>query len=93
MANNLFISYDLINPGQNYDKVIEAIKKLGLCAKIHQSLWYVSSTYSLKDAAEHVWQSMDQNDKLLVVNSSTNDAYWYNLSANISEHIQQNWRR
>ena len=29
MANNLFISYDLNSPGQDYSKVIEAIKGLG----------------------------------------------------------------
>lgn len=27
--NNVFISYDLKNPGQNYDRVITAIKGLG----------------------------------------------------------------
>lgn len=81
-----------MNPGQNYDTVIDAIKLLGAWAKIHQSFWYVSSNFSAKDAAEQVWRTMDSNDKLLVVNSSTNDAYWYNLPGNVSEHIQQHWR-
>ena len=42
--NNLFISYDLKNPGQNYDRVITAIKGLGSWAKVQYSLWFVSST-------------------------------------------------
>jgi hypothetical protein len=29
MANNLVVSYDLNNPGQNYEKVIAAVKDLG----------------------------------------------------------------
>lgn len=44
--NNLFISYDLKNPGQNYDRVITAIKGLGSWAKVQYSLWFVSSTYT-----------------------------------------------
>jgi len=41
--NNLFVSYDLKDPGQNYDRVITAIKGLGSWAKVQYSLWYVSS--------------------------------------------------
>lgn len=91
MSNNLFISYDLMNPGQNYDKVIEAIKSLGSWAKVHQSFWYVNSQYSSRQAAEHVWKFMDRNDKLLVADTSNNDAYWYNLDNIVSEHIQKQW--
>lgn len=91
MLNNLFISYDLMSPGQNYDKIIEAIKYLGSWAKIHQSYWYVKSSYSAKEAADYISQYMDRNDKLLVLNSSTNDAYWYNLPQNVSEHIKTQW--
>jgi hypothetical protein len=39
MANNLHVSYDLNSPGQNYEAVIERIKKLGSWAKIHYSFW------------------------------------------------------
>lgn len=34
MANNLFVSYDLHSPGQDYDKVADAIKSLGAWAKV-----------------------------------------------------------
>lgn len=29
MANNLFVSYDLHSPGQDYEKIADAIKSLG----------------------------------------------------------------
>lgn len=32
--NNLFISYDLKNPGQNYERVMNAIKGLGSWARV-----------------------------------------------------------
>ena len=36
MSNNLFISYDLYSPGQDYSAVIEGIKSLGGWAKVHK---------------------------------------------------------
>ena len=48
MANNLFVSYDLYAPGQNYEKVIEAIKSKGAWAKVQKSLWYLKTKVLLK---------------------------------------------
>lgn len=69
MANNLFISYDLNSPGQDYEKVIEKIKSLGSWAKVQKSLWFVSSNLTAEQAAKSVWQGMDRNDSLNVVDS------------------------
>lgn len=90
MANNLFISYDLISPGQGYEKVIAAIKSLGSWAKVHYSLFYVSTEYSCQQAAEVVRKAMDANDKLIVIDAK--EAYWYNLDPAVSTAIQNNWR-
>ena len=91
MANNLFISYDLYQPGQDYDSVIEAIKALGNWAKVQKSLWYVKSNLSASQASEKVWKAMDQNDKLIVIDATNNNASWYNLSEEVSEFIKNNW--
>ncbi len=89
--NNLFISYDLKNPGQNYESVITAIKTLGTWAKVQYSLWYVSSSYSAKQAAEIVRRAQDTNDSLIVIDATNNDASWYNLDQDVSKFIQQQW--
>jgi hypothetical protein len=91
--NNLFISYDLKNPGQNYDPVFTAIKGLGSWAKVQYSLWFVSSTYTAKQAAEIVWRAQDSNDTLIVIDATNNDAVWYGISTEVSEHIQKHWNR
>ncbi|HBG30695.1 MAG TPA: hypothetical protein DDW98_08720 [Gammaproteobacteria bacterium] len=93
MANghNLFISYDLHQPGQNYAAVGDAIKALGSWAKVHQSYWYVDSTMTAERAANAIWAVMDKNDKLIVVDTKTNDAYWYNLPNEVSQQIQACW--
>lgn len=93
MANNLFISYDLNSPGQDYEKVIEKIKSLGSWAKVQKSLWFVSSILTAEQAAKSVWQVMDRNDSVIVVDSKNNDAHWYNLSDEVSKHMQNHWHK
>ncbi|NKQ09215.1 hypothetical protein [Pseudomonas sp. SST3] len=93
MANNLFISYDLNAAGKDYSKVISAIEALGNCVKVQKSFWYVNSSLSCEQAANRIWAAMDANDSLVVIDATNNDAYWYNISAVSSKHIQDHWRR
>lgn len=91
MPNNLFISYDLNSPGQNYDSVIDEIKKLGRWAKVQKSLWYVNSNLSAYQARDQVWAKMDRNDSLIVVDAKNNMAAWYGLSDEVGSYISDNW--
>lgn len=91
MQYNLFVSYDLNSPGQNYERVIERIKSLGSWAKIQKSHWYLKTNHSEKYVAEKIWEVMDANDSLIVINSTTNDAYWYNLSPEVARFMQERW--
>jgi len=91
MANNLIVSYDLYSPGQDYSKVIDAIKALGSWAKVHKSVWYVNSNYTAAQAVDKVWATMDRNDSLFVVDATNNSAAWQNLSDEVSNHIKDQW--
>lgn len=93
MANNLFISYDLNSPRQDYEAVIEEIKYLGSWAKVQKSYWYVNTNSSAEEAAKKVWAKMDNNDSLIVVDTTNNDAYWFGLSDEVGKHIQDQWRK
>lgn len=92
MSRNLFVSYDLHEPGKNYEVVASEIKKLGAWAKVHYSFWYVNSTLTAEEAAKRVWAVMDSNDSLLVVNATDNHCYWYNLNNQVSDFIKSHWR-
>lgn len=92
MANNLQISYDLHKPDKNYDVVIAKIKTLGNWAKIHYSYWYVNSHYTAADACAAVWQVMDSNDSLYVVDATNNAAAWQNISSEASAYILSQWK-
>ncbi|HIC46978.1 MAG TPA: hypothetical protein EYM37_04240 [Methylophaga aminisulfidivorans] len=93
MANNLFISYDLYSPHQDYSATIEAIKNLGPWAAVQKSLWYVNANYTAEQAAKIVREKQDPNDSLIVIDASNKDAYWYNISEEVAKHIQDYWFR
>ena len=71
MAYNLFISYDLDKPGQNYDAVHNRIKSLGRWYHAQQSLFYVHTAMSPQEAHNAIWSVMDINDRLLVVDATS----------------------
>jgi hypothetical protein len=91
MANNLHISYDLHEPGKNYNEVIAAVKGLGAWAKIHYSFWYVRSNLTAEQARDIVVRAMDANDSVYVVDSTNNNAAWKNISPEASEFIRGRW--
>jgi hypothetical protein len=93
VANNLHISYDLKNPGRDYENIIAAVKQLGGWAKIHYSYWYVSSEFSAQQARDHLLVQLDSNDSLYVVNSTDNTAAHYNISPEVAAFMSAAWAK
>lgn len=89
--SNMFVSYDLYSPGQNYQKICDRIKSLGNSTRVQQSYWYLSTHLSCEVVAQKIREVMDTNDSLIVVDSSSNDAYWYNIDSSVEKFIQHNW--
>ncbi|MCF8469333.1 MAG: hypothetical protein K9G30_00965 [Parvibaculum sp.] len=69
MAYNLFIAYDLIPPGQNYELVHERIKSLGQWHQFQYSLFYVNTAHSPQEAYTLVMDVMDARDNLVVIDA------------------------
>lgn len=69
MLHNLFIAYDLMAPGQNYDAVRDRIKALGQWHQFQLSLFFVSTLYDAQNAYAYVSAAMDVNDKLAVIDA------------------------
>jgi hypothetical protein len=90
---NLFVEYDLNKPGQNYPRVHEAIKNLGVWVKIHPSFWHVRSSLTATQAAALVWRAMDPSDSLIVVDASNDDFSGYNLNPEVVKALQTQWRK
>ena len=91
MGNNLIISYDLSEPSRNYSDLIQEIKTLGLWAHALGSVWYVKSPLSASDACDRLIRVLDQDDSLLVVDATNNNAAWKNLKPEVAAFIKENW--
>jgi len=68
MSYNLFIAYDLNQPGQNYDDVRDAIKSLGKWWQAQYSLFYVHTNFTPREAFDIVSRQTDASDRLAVIN-------------------------
>lgn len=69
MSHNLFIAYDLMAPGQNYEAVRDRIKELGRWHQFQMSLFYVNTEHTPEAAYAYVQQALDGNDRLAVINA------------------------
>lgn len=91
MRHNLFVCFSLHPPAYHQDKVTNTIKDLGSWVQIHPSLWYVKSTNTALQASEKIRGVMNPKDALLVVDSTSNFAAWYNLNRGVSDFLKNNW--
>lgn len=91
MSNNLFISYDLNSPGQNYNVVANAIKALGDWAKVQKSFWYVKSNLTAEQAVSKIWTVMDRNDSLIAIDATNRNAAWQGIDPSVAKHMKDNW--
>lgn len=71
------ISYDLLQPGRNYDALYEAIKKHSKWARINESVWAVVTNKTAVQIRDNLGQYLDSNDRIFVVKSGV-EAAWRN---------------
>jgi hypothetical protein len=89
---NLFIAYDLDEPDKNYAGVEKAIKSIsGVWAHVELSLWYVSAPVDAQTAFNIVWAEMQAQDKLIVIDTSRNSAFWGGLNTAVSDYLKNQW--
>lgn len=60
------VSYDLVAPGQNYDRLIDKLKSMG-AQKILLSQWVLWSNLSAEQIRDTLKQYIDANDRLVVI--------------------------
>lgn len=70
------ISYDLHDPGQDYDDLHEAIKDFGAWWHHLESTWLVDTSSSTSDIRDELKDHLDSNDELLVTRLSGGWASW-----------------
>ncbi len=67
MSKPYMISYDLNDPGQNYEDVTKEIESISAVSiELQKSFWLVRSTLSADEMTEALKKSMDKNDSLFI---------------------------
>jgi hypothetical protein len=65
-VKDIFLSYDLRNPGKNYEPLWDELKRFA-GRRVLESLWEFRSDHSPAQLREHFKRFIDANDGLLVM--------------------------
>lgn len=88
--NTYLIGYDLNKPGQNYENLFAAIKKLsGTWWHCLDSTWIIKSNSTTKAIRDTLMSHIDKSDELLVVRLSGEGA-WVGFDDECSSWLKEN---
>ncbi len=82
------ITYDLQQPGRDYDELYKRIKSYGSWAKIAESSWGVATSDTPASIRDYLAVALDDNDKLLV--GELGSSAWKGLSKKVSDWLKEN---
>jgi len=89
MKKVYIITYDLIQPGQNYTSLIEKIRGYGTWAKIGGSSYLIITDQNPSQIRNNLRSALDPNDKLFVSFCPSPSA-WHGLPEDVSKWILEN---
>ena len=72
------ITYDLNNPGQNYNDVIEAIKDSSndVWCSFWKSSYLIKSNLTVQQVSDKITPYLDKNDRLIAIECKKNYQGW-----------------
>lgn len=88
MASTLIISYDLSNPGQNYEEIIKKIKSYTSWARLGGSAYLIYTDDGVKEVRDALWSLMDAGDKVYV-SVAPPPAAWAGMPKDVSNWIHK----
>ena len=71
------ITYDLNKPGQDYESLINEIKRYNWI-KVMKSTWFVKSSKSAQEIYTHLRRYIDDSDRIFISEITRNHAGWLN---------------
>lgn len=83
------ISYDLGNPGRNYEALLQRIQAYGAWARLGGSAYLILTNQTTAQVRDNLIQVMDGNDKIYV-GLLGNSAAWAGLGEQVSNWIRNN---
>lgn len=89
MKKVYIITYDLSNPGRNYENLLKRIKTYSAWARLGGSAYLIYTEQSSIHIRDHLTPALDTNDKLYV-GRMANEAAWRGLADDVSNWIKDN---
>ncbi|MDO6632786.1 CRISPR-associated protein Cas2 [Bacillus thuringiensis] len=84
--NSCLITYDLIGPNRDYEKISKKIETYPNHSHILESVWIVKSDTSSKEIRDNLKTALDDNDKLFV-SKLTGECAWRKIDEPASQWI------
>ena len=89
MSQILIVSYDLTNPGKNYEALVKKIKSYSTWARLGGSAYLIKTDETPVQVRDDLTQALDTNDKLFVVVASRPSA-WIGMPEDVAKWILEN---
>lgn len=83
----LLVGYDLNRPGQNYDGLIQALKRTGWWHHL-DSTWLLRTEETPIELRDRLMRHIDAGDELLVIEVTNQAAAWTGINQSGSEWIK-----
>ena len=81
------VCFDLIQPGQKFDQLLQLIKQDGKWARLGRTAYLIDSESSAVELRDRFKVALDGNDKIYVGHVST-PAAWTGMSDGVSQWIK-----
>lgn len=89
MRRVLIISYDLMNPGQNYEGLLKKIKAHSNWARLGGSAYLIATESDPQTVRDDLMRVLDRGDKLYVGVAPAPSA-WHGMPEEVSNWIHAN---
>lgn len=86
MKQTYIISYDLHQPGQNYEELLKRIKSYSSWARLGGSSYVILTEKGHIEIRDHLQQGLDKNDQIFVGKISA-PAAWFGLGTEVSNWL------
>lgn len=83
MSKKYLVSYDLLTPGKDYSKLYSGLAQLG-AKRAMLSTWALRSTLTSRQIYDFLRSLMDENDRLLVNELTTDWVHSSNLLVDLN---------
>ena len=70
---------------------LQTLRGFGQTQRVGDTVWLVRSTYSVEQIRNTLSQTLNQQDRLFILNSHAGKTAWFNIGADLDHRIRELW--